>query len=98
MVIQIPVFLVMILDMGYEWIMAVVLSLVLLMYPAVNALFILNKGLRDKLMQPEQLWSIWFGIMFQSAAIISAMELLAGGFREHFNIPYGFWTDFFVYI
>ena len=84
---QVPLFLTMILEMGYEWIIAVFISTVYLVYPTLAIIFMFSTILQQKLLNKYNFWSIWFIILFQVSALFVNQELLAGSFAGYFNIP-----------
>ena len=61
---QVLVFIAMVVGMQFEWIISLFMSVIYLMFPAVSALFLLNKGLQMNLMTSDNNWAIWFGLLF----------------------------------
>ena len=89
---QIGVFTAMVMVMQFEWITGIFMSWLYLMFPAIETLFMLNRGLQLNLMSSENIWAVWFGIILQVSALFINSELLIGGFAEFFGIPLDFWS------
>ena len=93
---QIPLFILMVVIMQFEWILALFMSTVYLLYPAVATLFLFNYGLEKSLLTVEKFWSIWFALLFQVASLFIFKDLLVGKFADFFEIPRGFWSNLVV--
>ena len=88
----------MVFGMEFEWIVALFMSVLYMMFPMVSVMFLLNKGLQLNLMSSDSSWVIWFGMIFQISALFINNEILVGGFSEYFEIPLNFWSKAIIYI
>ena len=93
-----PLFVGMIIEMGYEWILAVFISFSFLFFPSLNVLFMFSPSLKEDLLTDDTVWSIWFIYLFELAVLYIFYDLMLGDFAQYFEIPTSFWTDVFIWI
>ena len=84
--------------MQYEWIIAVFLSVIYLLFPSVELLFMFNYGLQKSLISEDKFWSIWFILLFQISSLVTLYDLLVGNFANYFKITSDFWSKATTYV
>ena len=97
-IVQVPLFVGMILTMGYEWILGVFMSFAFLFFPSLNILFMFSPSLKSDLLTTNTAWSVWFVMLFEMAILAIFTDLYVGDFASIFEIPTSFWTDLFIWV
>ena len=93
---QIPLLVLMIEIMGWEWIVSLFLSAIYLLFPVLHTFFLFNLGFQKNLLVADKFWSIWFYLLFQIASLVSYSDLLIGNFANYFQLPRDGWTEAMV--
>ena len=60
----------MVIELGFEWIIAVFISLVYLGFPTLNLFFMFSPALQSNMLTVDSVWSVWFIIGFQISALV----------------------------
>ena len=81
---QVPLFVGLIIEMGYEWVIAVFISFSFLLFPSLNGLFLFSSNLQSQLLTSDNVWSLWFLQIFQVFGLMIFIELMTGEFISHF--------------
>ena len=98
LVTQIAMFFALTLDMGFEWIISLFLSMGFMFFPILQIWFLYNKNMEQALMNRQNSWSIWFWMLFQLSALVVVRELVVGSFAEYFQVmPRELWSQIVVY-
>lgn len=93
-ILQVFVFTAMVVVMKFEWILSLFFSIVFLAFPSIELQVIFNQNLQQNILTQESVWSIWFMLLFQLAALVVILELTMGDFSDYFALPSEFWSEF----